>query len=40
MDTDSFYLVMSGDLFDGIVRPEMKQAYEADKKKMACNRRI
>ena len=33
MDTDSFYLVMSGDLFDGIVRPEMKQAYEADKKK-------
>ena len=32
MDTDSFYLAMSGDLLDDIVRPEMKQAYEADKK--------
>ena len=32
MDTDSFYLVMSGDSLDEIVRPEMKQVYEADKK--------
>ena len=33
MGTDSFYLAMSGDSLDDIVRPEMKQAYEADKKK-------
>ena len=32
MDTDSFYLAWSGDLLDEIVSPEMKQAYEADKK--------
>ena len=32
MDTDLFYLAMSGDSLDEIVRPEMKQAYEADKK--------
>ena len=32
MDTDSFYLAISGDSLDDIVRPEMKQAYEADKK--------
>ena len=32
MDTDSFYQAMSGDSLDEIVRPEMKQAYEADKK--------
>ena len=32
MDTDSFYLAMSGDSLDNIVKPEMKQAYEADKK--------
>ena len=32
MDTDSFYLAMSGDLLDDIVKPEMKQAYETDKK--------
>ena len=32
MDTDSFYLAMTGDSLDEIVRPEMKQAYEADKK--------
>ena len=32
MDTDSFYLAMSGDSLDEIVRPEMKQAYEADNK--------
>ena len=32
MDTDSFYLAMSGDLSDDIVKPEMKQAYETDKK--------
>ena len=32
MDTDSFYLAMSDDSLDEIVRSEMKQAYEADKK--------
>ena len=32
MDTDSFYLAMSGDSLDKIVKPEMKQAYETDKK--------
>ena len=32
MDADSFYLAMSGDSLDEIVRPEMKQGYEADKK--------
>ena len=32
MDADSFYLAMSGDSLDEIVRPEAKQAYEADKK--------
>ena len=31
-DTDSFYLAMSGDSLDEIVRPEMKQEYETDKK--------
>ena len=32
MDTDSFYLATSGYSPDEIVRPEMKLAYEADKK--------
>ena len=32
VDTDTVYLVMSGDSLDEIVRPEMKQEYEADKK--------
>ena len=32
MDTDSFYLAMSGDSLDHIFKPEMKQACEADKK--------
>ena len=32
MDTYSFCLVISGDSLDDIVRPEMRQAYEADKK--------
>ena len=32
MDTDSFYLAMSGDSLDEIVRSEMKQAYETDKR--------
>ena len=32
MDTDSLYLAMSGDSLDEIIKPEMKQAYEADKK--------
>ena len=32
MDTNSFYLAISGDSLNEIVKPEMKQAYEADKK--------
>ena len=32
MDTDSFYLAMSDESLDKIVRPEIKQAYETDKK--------
>ena len=32
MDIDSFYLAMSGDSLDETVKPEMKQAYEVDKK--------
>ena len=31
MDIDSFYLVMSGDSLDEIIRPEMRQACEVDK---------
>ena len=31
-DTDSFCLAMSGDSLDEIVRPEMKQEYETEKK--------
>ena len=32
MDTDSFYLAMSGDSLDEIVRPGIKQEYEPGKK--------
>ena len=32
MDTDLFDLPMSGDSLDEVFRPEMKKAYEADKK--------
>ena len=32
MDTDSFYLATSADTLDEIVRPGMKQEYEAEKK--------
>ena len=32
MDTDSFYLAMSDDSLDKIVKPEMKQECEANKK--------
>ena len=32
MDTNSSYLVTSRDSLDEIVKPEMKQSYEADKK--------
>ena len=32
MDTDSFYLAISGDSLDDIVKPEMEQAHETDKK--------
>ena len=31
---DSFYLAMNGDSLDEIVKPEMEQAYEADKKNL------
>ena len=31
MDTDSFYLAMSGHCLDESVKPEIKQAYEAKK---------
>lgn len=30
MNTDSFYLAMSGNFLDEIVKPEIKQEYEAD----------
>ena len=32
IDSDSFYIAMSGDSFDDLVKQKMKQAYEADKK--------
>ena len=32
MDTNSFYLAVSVDSLYDIVRPELKQTYEADKK--------
>ena len=32
MDRDSFYLAMSDDSLDKIVKPEIKQVYEADEK--------
>ena len=32
MDTDSLHLAMSSDSVDQIVKPEMRQAYEADKR--------
>ena len=32
VDTDSFYLATSADTLDEIVRPGMKQEYEAEKK--------
>ena len=32
MDTDSFYLAISGDSLEEIVKPGMRQEYEADKK--------
>ena len=38
MDTDSFYLMMSVDSLDEIVKPGMKQAYEADKKNWAATK--
>ena len=40
MDTDSFYLAISGDSLDEIVKPEMKQAYEADKKNLLATNRF
>ena len=32
MDTDSFYLAMSGNSLDEIVKPETQQTYEAGRK--------
>ena len=32
MDTDLFYLAISGDSLDEIAKPEIRQAHEADKK--------
>ena len=32
MEADSFYLAMSGDSLNDIAKPDMSQAYEADKK--------
>ena len=32
MDTNSFYLAMSGDCLDEVVKPEIRRAYELDKK--------
>ena len=31
MDTDSAYMALSADTLDDIVKPEMKQRYEAEK---------
>ena len=39
-DTDSFYIAMSGDSLDEIVKPEMKQAYEANKKNWLATDKI
>ena len=38
MDTDSFYLAIGCDSLDETIKPEMKQAYEPDKKNLARNR--
>ena len=40
MDADSFYLAMSDNSLDEIVKPEMKQAYEADKKNWLAREKI
>ena len=40
MDVDSFYLAMSDNSLDEIVKPEMKQAYEADKKNWLAREKI
>ena len=32
MDADSFYLAMSGDILNDIVKPEMKEAYVLTRK--------
>ena len=33
MDTDSFYMALSSDDFDEIIKPEMKELYKEEKKK-------
>ena len=38
MDNDSFYLVMSGDSLDEIVKPGFRQAYEVDKNWLATEK--
>ena len=33
MDTDSFYMALSAEVFDDIIKPEMKELYKEEKKK-------
>ena len=40
MDTDSFYIAISGESLDDIVKPEMREKYERDKKKLVSDRSI
>ena len=35
MDTDSNYMAISGERLEDIVRPELKQGFEAEKKSVA-----
>ena len=37
MDTDSFYMALSADDFDDIIKPEMKELYKEKKKELAGN---
>ena len=33
MDTDSFYLAISGESLDDVIKPELRAEYEAEKSK-------
>ena len=35
MDTDSFYMALSANDFDEIIKPEMKELYKEEKKELA-----